>query len=62
MQHSEPQVILSHLLHLGVPAPTCFGGFILFGPNILGNLAVVLDHKKGLWAYFAHQYPGRGCC
>lgn len=54
---------LSHLLGLGGPTPTCFGGFILFGPNVAGNLVVVLDHKKeALRACFGHQYPGRCRC
>ena len=54
---------LSHLLGLGVPTPTCFGGFISFGPNVAGNLVVVLDHKReALWARFGHQYPGKCHC
>ena len=39
----------------------CAGGFILLGPDMAGNPAVVLDHKReDLWACFDHQCPGRG--
>ena len=61
MRHNEPWVTLSHLLGLGVPASTCAGSFVLLGPGMAGNLAVVLDHEKeDLWACSNHQCPGRG--
>ena len=43
IQHNEPLVTLSHHLGLGVPVPTCAGGFILLNFAKAGNLAVVLD-------------------
>lgn len=46
-QHNETWVTLSHLLSLSTPAPTRAGGFILLGPDKVGNLVVVLDHKRG---------------
>ena len=46
IRHNEPWVTLSHLLGLGVSAPTCAGGFMLLGLDMAGNLAVVLDHKR----------------
>lgn len=52
--------LLSHLLGLGMPAPTCAGGFILFGLDKAGDLTV-LDHKReALWACSNHQCPDGG--
>ena len=43
IQHNEPLVTLSYHLGLGVPVPTCAGGFILLDFDKAGKLAVVLD-------------------
>ena len=40
---------------------TCAGGFVLLGPAVAGNPAVVLGHKReDLWACSGHQCPGGG--
>ena len=50
IQHNESWVTLSHLSGLGAPAQTCAGGFIVLGPDMAGNLVVVLDHmREDLW-------------
>ena len=52
---------MNHLLGLGAPVPTCAGGFILLGPDMAGNLAVVLDYKReDPWLSSDHQCPGGG--
>ena len=58
--HNEPQVTLRHLLDLGVPVPTCASGFILLGPDMAGNLEVVLGHKReALWVCSDHSVQVR---
>ena len=52
---------MSHLLGLGAPVTTCAGSFILLGPDIAGNLVLVLDHKReDLWVCSDHQSPSGG--
>ena len=52
---------MSHPLGLGSSVLTCADGFILLGPDMAGNLVVVLDHKReDLWVCSDHQCPSEG--